>query len=143
RRVVDEHVDRAVRLARGVDEPLAFRDVRDVHGDRVRLATLRADVRDGRLERAGELMLAFAQRARRAHDTPPFRGEEPSDLGADAATRPGDHDHLPVELSHHRPPSTGPAAHASARGRRIRTSPTTVESCDDIILPGPATLPIK
>ena len=45
-------------------------------------------------------VLALAQRARRADDAPAFGGEQPRDLGADAAAR-ARHDHdLAVQLSH-------------------------------------------
>jgi hypothetical protein len=45
-------------------------------------------------------MLALAQGARGAHHATPFPGEEPSDLGSDAAARSRHQHALAVEPSH-------------------------------------------
>ena len=45
-------------------------------------------------------MLAFLKGAGRADDAAAFGCEEPGDVGADAAARPGDHHDLAVESAH-------------------------------------------
>jgi hypothetical protein len=45
-------------------------------------------------------MLALFERARRADHAAAFRGEEPGDVGPDAATRPRDHHDPAVEPAH-------------------------------------------
>src|SRR4029077_16198805 len=99
-RVVDQHVDRAVPLTRLADQPLALRRLRDVGPDRVGLAARLADGAHRLLERAREGMLTFLDGAGRADDAASLGGEEPGDVGADAATGAGDYHDLAVESAH-------------------------------------------
>ena len=100
RRVVHQHVHRAVERPRLLHEPFALVGLRDVHRDRRRLVPRVADARDGVLQRAFQRMVALVERARRAHHASALRREHPRDLRPDAPARPG-HDHRPsVQLAH-------------------------------------------
>jgi hypothetical protein len=90
----------AVALARGADQLLALGGLGDVGGERPRLTARGADRRDRGLERARQLVIALAQRARGADHSAAFGREEPRDLGADAARGARHHRHFAVQFSH-------------------------------------------
>jgi len=66
----------------------------------VRLAAGFLDLLDGGLERAGQPVIAFLERAGRAHHTAALGGEQTRDVGTDAAAGAGDEHDLAVQLGH-------------------------------------------
>ena len=96
--VVDQHIDQPERVADFVHQALAVRVLRDVAGERSRVAAGRPDLLDRLLQRPAQVVAALGQGARRAGDPCAVLGEQLGDRLADAAARSGDQGYLAFEL---------------------------------------------
>ena len=98
--VVDQHVHRPERVARGPDDPLAVLVPGQVGLHRDALAPRLADAGYGSLQGPGQRMLALALGPGAAHDRRALAREHAGDVRADATARAGDKRHLAGQGTH-------------------------------------------